>query len=48
MGHGIDINVAKIIIALAFVVYVGIGGYSAVVWIDTIQSIVLLVNGLLF
>ncbi len=38
-ASGIDINVAKIIIALAFVVYVGIGGYSAVVWIDTIQSI---------
>lgn len=36
-ASGIDINVAKIIIALAFVVYVGIGGYSAVVWIDTIQ-----------
>jgi SSS family solute:Na+ symporter len=27
-ASGIDINVAKIIIALAFVVYVGIGGYS--------------------
>lgn len=40
-ASGIDINTAKIIIALAFIVYVGIGGYSAVVWIDTIQSIVL-------
>lgn len=40
-ASGLDINTAKIIIALAFVVYVGIGGYSAVVWIDTIQSLVL-------
>lgn len=46
-ASGIDINVAKIIIALAFVVYVGIGGYSAVVWIDTIQSIVLFVGFIL-
>ncbi len=44
-ASGIDINVAKII-ALAFVVYVGIGGYSAV-WIDTIQSIVLFVGFIL-
>ncbi len=28
-------------------VYVGIGGYSAVVWIDTIQSIVLFVGFIL-
>ncbi|BDH47329.1 sodium:proline symporter [Salmonella enterica subsp. enterica serovar Choleraesuis] len=40
-ASGIDINVAKVIIALAFIVYVGIGGYSAVVWIDTVQSLVL-------
>ena len=46
-ASGIDINMAKIIIALAFVVYVGIGGYSAVVWIDTIQSIVLFVGFIL-
>ncbi|MBO1315184.1 sodium:solute symporter family protein [Klebsiella pneumoniae] len=46
-ASGIDINVAKIIIALAFVVYVGIGGYSAVVWLDTIQSIVLFVGFIL-
>ncbi|CAI0937787.1 sodium:solute symporter family protein [Serratia proteamaculans] len=44
---GIDINVAKVIIALAFVVYVGIGGYSAVVWIDTVQSIVLFLGFIL-
>ena len=29
-ASGIDINVAKVIIALAFVVYVGIGGYSEI------------------
>lgn len=46
-ASGIDINVAKIIIALAFVVYVGIGGYSAVVWIDTVQSIILFVGFIL-
>lgn len=37
----IDINLAKIIIAVGFVFYVGIGGYKAVSWIDTLQSIVL-------
>lgn len=46
-ASGIDINVAKVIIALAFVVYVGIGGYSAVVWIDTVQSIVLFLGFIL-
>lgn len=46
-ASGIDINTAKIIIALAFIVYVGIGGYSAVVWIDTIQSLVLFVGFIL-
>lgn len=37
----IDINVAKIIVAVGFIFYVGIGGYKAVSWIDTLQSIVL-------
>lgn len=32
---------AKIIIALAFAIYVIIGGYSAVVWTDTIQALIL-------
>ncbi len=41
MGGDIDITVAKIIIAVGFVFYVGIGGYKAVSWIDTLQSIVL-------
>ncbi|MCB0687064.1 MAG: sodium:solute symporter family protein, partial [Saprospiraceae bacterium] len=38
---GIDLLTAKIIIALAFSIYVVIGGYIAVVWTDTIQAIVL-------
>lgn len=38
---GIDLTVAKIIIALAFAIYVVIGGYSAVVWTDTIQALIL-------
>lgn len=38
---GIDMTVAKVIIALAFAIYVVIGGYSAVVWTDTIQALIL-------
>lgn len=38
---GIDLTVAKIIIAMAFAIYVIIGGYSAVVWTDTIQALIL-------
>lgn len=38
---GIDLTMAKIIIALAFAIYVVIGGYSAVVWTDTIQALIL-------
>ncbi|ARU89941.1 sodium:solute symporter family protein [Pseudomonas sp. M30-35] len=38
---GIDLTIAKIIIALAFAIYVVIGGYSAVVWTDTIQALIL-------
>lgn len=37
----IDLNLAKIIIAAAFTIYVVIGGYTAVVWTDTIQAIIL-------
>jgi len=37
----IDLMYAKIIIALAFGVYVIIGGYMAVVWTDTIQALIL-------
>ena len=38
---GINLLQAKIIVALAFSVYVIIGGYMAVVWTDTIQALVL-------
>lgn len=37
----ISLTSAKIIIALAFAIYVIIGGYSAVVWTDTIQALIL-------
>jgi len=37
----IDLFTAKIIIAFSFAVFVIIGGYSAVVWTDSIQAIVL-------
>ena len=46
-ASGIAITTAKIIIAAAFIVYVGIGGYSAVVWIDTVQSLVLFIGFIL-
>lgn len=38
---GVDLLSAKVIIALAFSIYVIIGGYLAVVWTDAIQAIVL-------
>lgn len=38
---GISLTVSKLIIALAFTIYVVIGGYSAVVWTDTIQALIL-------
>ncbi|QCT18956.1 sodium:solute symporter family protein [Jejubacter calystegiae] len=38
---GLNLTVAKLIIALAFAIYVIIGGYSAVVWTDTIQALIL-------
>lgn len=37
----VDLLTAKVIVALAFSIYVIIGGYLAVVWTDTIQAIVL-------
>lgn len=46
-ASGIDINVAKVIIAVGFIFYVGIGGYKAVSWIDTLQSIVLFLGFIL-
>lgn len=44
-----DINptTAKIIIALGFSIYVVIGGYTAVVWTDTIQAIILFIGFIL-
>lgn len=38
---GIDMTMAKIIVASGFTIYVIIGGYTAVVWTDTIQAVVL-------
>lgn len=38
---GLDIHFAKIIVALGFSIYIVIGGYSAVVWTDSIQALVL-------
>lgn len=46
-ASNIDINLAKIIIAVGFIFYVGIGGYKAVSWIDTLQSIVLFLGFIL-
>lgn len=43
----IELSTAKIIIAAAFTVYVVIGGYTAVVWTDTIQAIILFVGFIL-
>lgn len=38
---GIDINTAKCLIAISFTIYVVIGGYTAVVWTDSIQALIL-------
>jgi solute:Na+ symporter, SSS family len=44
---GIDPNLAKLITALGFGVFVIVGGYVAVVWTDTIQAVVLFVGFIL-
>jgi len=44
---GIDMTWAKIIVASGFTIYVIIGGYTAVVWTDTIQAVVLFIGFLL-
>ena len=44
---GIDLSLAKVVVAIAFGIYVIIGGYVAVVWTDTIQAVVLFVGFLL-
>ena len=44
---GIELNLAKLIVAFAFGIYVIVGGYVAVVWTDTIQAVVLFIGFLL-
>ena len=44
---GVNLNLAKAIVAIAFGVYVVVGGYVAVVWTDTIQALVLFIGFLL-
>ncbi len=44
---GIDISNAKILIAISFTIYVLIGGYTAVVWTDSIQALILFVGFIL-
>lgn len=44
---GIDLQLAKFLIALGFGVFVIVGGYHAVVWTDTLQALVLFVGFLL-
>ncbi len=44
---GIDMTYAKIIVASGFTIYVIIGGYTAVVWTDTIQAVVLFLGFIL-
>lgn len=41
---GLDANTAKLLIALSFAIYVVIGGYTAVVWTDSIQALILFVG----
>ncbi|WP_445620042.1 sodium:solute symporter family protein [Kushneria sp. Sum13] len=38
---GIDLSLAKIIVAIGFGLYCVIGGYMAVVWTDTVQAVLL-------
>lgn len=44
---GMDITWAKLLIALSFTIYVVIGGYTAVIWTDSIQAIILFVGFIL-
>ena len=41
---GMDLQTAKVIVSLAFGVYVVVGGYVAVLWTDTIQAMVLFIG----
>ncbi|MGL5955045.1 MAG: sodium:solute symporter family protein [Brevinema sp.] len=38
---GIDMNLARVIMAFTFAIYIVLGGYLAVVWTDTIQAFIL-------
>lgn len=44
---GIDDTTAKLIIGIGLAIYVTLGGYSAVVWTDAIQAVILFVGFLL-
>lgn len=41
---GMDIQWAKLLIAMSFTIYVVIGGYTAVVWTDSIQALILFIG----
>ncbi|MCC5825716.1 sodium:solute symporter family protein [Alkalimonas sp.] len=41
---GLDLDLAKLVIAAAFTVYIVIGGYAAVVWTDSIMAIILFIG----
>lgn len=43
----IEIQIAKLLVALGFAVYIIIGGYTAVVWTDTVQAIILFIGFIL-
>ncbi|NOU50892.1 sodium:solute symporter family protein [Pseudoalteromonas sp. JBTF-M23] len=44
---GLDESSAKLLIGIGLAIYVSLGGYSAVVWTDSIQAIILFVGFLL-
>ncbi|QIL90087.1 sodium:solute symporter family protein [Microbulbifer sp. SH-1] len=44
---GIDLQLAKLLVATGFGIFVIVGGYHAVVWTDTLQALVLFVGFLL-
>lgn len=44
---GVDLSSAKLIIAMSFAIYVVIGGYTAVIWTDSIQALILFVGFIL-
>jgi SSS family solute:Na+ symporter len=44
---GVDIALAKLLIALSFAIYVVIGGYTAVIWTDSIQALILFIGFIL-